>query len=806
MIITVVALSLLASPCTAAAAGYDASEWVEGSIFGVPTECLSRGAYGSRDFVSVCCPNDDPELHTLRMGLNAEVFASMATLGDARDENGDALDISDDTMKVLPGGNKFALQPGVDVMYADFKSQRGGTMYFSNHRRRNGAPGDGRRRSGVFADTDSCAVNPNPICDDGTNPTYEWQSNGGLCDNPIPTAAMSMVLTLGIAALEGFFQSFQPNFFLIWSAVLRSTFDSSELTAAGDITDDYFGGDTGRRTTGMRTIASTPNWRMQEIVNTRHNIMAPSKKMFATAAYIKDLEYRVVDTNTFQLHKTMSDNTVCKTQISWVFDVCKSCECTMPNGAKGVIRNSVNHTMVSGSSNHSDCGKFYQKYDKAIREYMAGLRAPMLAIKQTCCTTWDSDIASAIADKSLDDCNMLTSNKSTLAQDANHVGLCRAIRADLMKPAVCDSSQNPTPAPTSGSSSVSFELHGDHDHVTADYASRFELNCTTHAWLHYKLLGEKKSVWDGLTDKGWLDWLSDKPRYASKIICAEGTYGGTTYGSDYPDAAREAFAMTMGQHYFTPHVTQTASTDNYLEFELGCGGYDLVLDKYYTENWGMDYTGIDAKDPDGNDVKGKLASIKMDGGWSDWTDKGWPDTQSKINTGLNYRRRWFPTADQPGYIPSDHSNQGKSGNWGYYRPANSGTSSTCCPPKGLMTIEDSRAFVAVPQQGDWRAYPDERAVPCFRGFYGETQTCRSKLYLHISTCDGCACQRNGAISLVNVGTSHGLVTDNDACKPWFSMVDAGVRTYIASIREEVSKKKVCECDGGTWSDSTKECA
>ena len=75
------------------------------------------------------------------------------------------------------------------------------------------------------------------------------------------------------------------------------------------------------------------------------------------------------------------------------------------------------------------------------------------------------------------------------------------------------------------------------------------------------------------------------------------------------------------------------------------------------------------------------------------------------------------------------------------------------------------------------------------------QSCRSKLYLHISTCNTCNCvNANGNVSprlhrdvrqdlvrgttvlsncslcsqnvLVNVDTRHGLETSNVACKPW----------------------------------------
>jgi hypothetical protein len=86
------------------------------------------------------------------------------------------------------------------------------------------------------------------------------------------------------------------------------------------------------------------------------------------------------------------------------------------------------------------------------------------------------------------------------------------------------------------------------------------------------------------------------------------------------------------------------------------------------------------------------------------------------------------------------------------------------------------------------------ATPCFRGLYGETQSCRSKLYLHISECNGCNClDANSNKVLVNVEIMHGLDTDNAACKPWFAQVDAAIRSYISAVRGIVNKAKADEC-------------
>lgn len=46
----------------------------------------------------------DGDLVAVSMGLNAEVFASVVTFGDARDANGEPLHLSDDAMRFTMGG------------------------------------------------------------------------------------------------------------------------------------------------------------------------------------------------------------------------------------------------------------------------------------------------------------------------------------------------------------------------------------------------------------------------------------------------------------------------------------------------------------------------------------------------------------------------------------------------------------------------------------------------------------------------------------------------------------------------------
>lgn len=51
---------------------------------------------GHYDFYTTACKERDDTMLGLRLGLHAEVLASFATFGDARDENGDPLGINDE--------------------------------------------------------------------------------------------------------------------------------------------------------------------------------------------------------------------------------------------------------------------------------------------------------------------------------------------------------------------------------------------------------------------------------------------------------------------------------------------------------------------------------------------------------------------------------------------------------------------------------------------------------------------------------------------------------------------------------------
>jgi hypothetical protein len=784
----------------------------------------------------------DPNLHVVNIGLNAEVFASVASLGDARDENGNALDVSDAAMKVLPGETTLTLQRWWGGSWSTKRYFRADGWFIATGR----TSGAGDTKPSTSKDCTKL----------GLQNSGSHAEASSFINNEPPTAMKSMILMVGALEQKGSLGAFAPGFSDMWSVILRNTFETGssdgQLTPTGEWNDkknDPFFSTTGTRASfqqnGIRAShADFQHWQLDALLFTYGGGL---QTFINKAAFIRGVEYRVKDTSTLQL---IWNAGACKSELSWVFDVCKKCECTMSNGQKGLIENTVSHTMDSTSTGGAACSDFFVRYDKAFREYMATMRAAILSIKNVCCTSdnWSSNVVSAISGKTYSpQCHHpartvhdiqfkepYLSGTTAVVPPNNHaggdamssasVGLCPVMLQNDNKGNFCQSQHMPAPTGSTSSATPSFDLiHSGHSDKTLDHADKFDLTCIKHAYVFGPTLtstnpSNMRAAWKSLDFEGeWIQWLTDRARFGGMVICSEGPTDGSTSdigGSHYPDAARMAFALNMGQRYFSPHVvkgaTSTKTTSNgvskTVEFEIGCGGLAAgaqSLDVYMTDKSNSVLTGYagntDARDPDGNLVAGKPGAIKFDGGKSPLA--GAPCSQSgncdpsaaKNTEGLAYRRR---RGNTPGWIPTWHDSVGmrnSQGNWGEYRPKLGGTSSTCCPPKALPAQPDQKMLEKVPESGDWRGMPWDLATPCFRGIYGETQSCRSKLYLHISECDDCTCVQNGNRVLVNVGISHGLITSKAACKPWFTQADAAIRAYIAVIREDVVKQKLASC-------------
>jgi len=119
------------------------------------------------------------------------------------------------------------------------------------------------------------------------------------------------------------------------------------------------------------------------------------------------------------------------------------------------------------------------------------------------------------------------------------------------------------------------------------------------------------------------------------------------------------------------------------------------------------------------------------------------------------------------------------------------TSNTCCPPERFSPQPPSSGNptqrVAVERRSD--------IIACDRGLFGETQACKSKLSMKVLRCKSCSCQKNGELNWVDISTIHNLAenTASPGCHPWFSQVDAGLRSMLSDLRALVTAAKLEDC-------------
>ena len=246
---------------------------------------------------------------------------------------------------------------------------------------------------------------------------------------------------------------------------------------------------------------------------------------------------------------------------------------------------------------------------------------------------------------------------------------------------------------------------------------------------------------------------------------------------------------------------------NKATIRMSCGGgeHELYVDSYgggyvasHTKKFLCDEKfGADAQDPDGNSLidpeTGKLNAgcARLDGGLAD------PCTGS---TGCKRGHQ----------IPEGKKYDGK------YRMNQSGSSNTCCPPLGfdfaklkgnlwksngtytsnsrfdrdLNTTIGRWLFNHEPNQ--FKTVTDV----CYGDMYGSTRHCESDFDLEVYECSGCDCKHKTLpemTTLIEVHTRHTLLSDNKGCRPWFTLVDAGMRTLVGKLRAEAASQKLTMC-------------
>jgi len=326
--------------------------------------------------------------------------------------------------------------------------------------------------------------------------------------------------------------------------------------------------------------------------------------------------------------------------------------------------------------------------------------------------------------------------------------------------------------------------------VTSAHISKLHMACKEHIMFTYKLAGDSKDPRHAANlpypetqrNKNLLKPMAELMKFpANRIVCAE---------KSMSDDARTAFAVTMGKRYFPPHIVGN-QTNSHHTVRVSCGGPNLYLDHYggFDSVDNIKRDGRSPTDAYGNPVKDTVGMFKADGG-------SWGSRPVSWNNG---RRRGtvLPEAQ-------------------FFRTALSDTSNTCCPP--LNVPYNGYSSTQITPLRLFFARQDKSPEMCFRKLFFKherngnlkprndadwlrmQQHCESEMELQVLECASCDCRTakekaaNAPRDLIKIRIQNTLLSANDACKPWFTMMDSAMKMLIGAIRAKINKEKVKKCE------------
>jgi len=317
--------------------------------------------------------------------------------------------------------------------------------------------------------------------------------------------------------------------------------------------------------------------------------------------------------------------------------------------------------------------------------------------------------------------------------------------------------------------------------VTSAHISKLHMACKEHIMFTYKVVRAHAANLpypETQRNKDLLKPMDELIKFpASRIVCAE---------KSMSDDARTAFAVTMGKRYFPPHIVAN-QTNSHHTVRVSCGGPNLYLDHYgdFDSVHAITKDGRSPTDAYGNPVKDTVGMLKADGG-------SWGSRPVSWNNG---RRRGtvLPEAQ-------------------FFRTALSDTSNTCCPP--LNVPYNGYSSTQITPLRLFFARQDKSPEMCFRKLFFKherngnlkprndadwlrmQQHCESEMELQVLECASCDCRtaKEKAANLIKVRIQNTLLSANDACKPWFTMMDSAMKMFIGAIREKINKEKVKKCE------------
>ena len=89
---------------------------------------------------------------------------------------------------------------------------------------------------------------------------------------------------------------------------------------------------------------------------------------FEVGAYIRGLEFRVLNESAMKLRQTTGMQKGCEAITAWKMSVCTSCCCNI-GGVAGLVDNMMIVTLTKESAKDMDCSTWFIQMDKALRQY-----------------------------------------------------------------------------------------------------------------------------------------------------------------------------------------------------------------------------------------------------------------------------------------------------------------------------------------------------------------------------------------------------------------------------------------------------
>ena len=109
---------------------------------------------------------------------------------------------------------------------------------------------------------------------------------------------------------------------------------------------------------------------------------------FEVGAYIRGLEFRVLNESAMKLRQTTGMQKGCEAITAWKMSVCTSCCCNI-GGVAGLVDNMMIVTLTKESAKDVDCSTWFIQMDKALRQYNYGINSCNgNSMKTVCCSNW----------------------------------------------------------------------------------------------------------------------------------------------------------------------------------------------------------------------------------------------------------------------------------------------------------------------------------------------------------------------------------------------------------------------------------